>query len=203
VAYADNPFDRERYAKLEAIAAEIYAAHTSYDAATVQAWFELQPGYATPKVDVRAACFRDGRILMVRERRDGRWCLPGGWADVGDSPAEAAVREVREEAGYESVARKLIAVWDSRRRSGTLTAFHSYTLIFQCEITGGEPGENDETDSAEFFARDALPTLSVPRTVIPQLAECFAHWDDPSRPTWFECAGAGAVSAAGGRSGCV
>lgn len=186
LTYADSPFDRERYAKLEAIAAEIYAAHTGFDQAEVRAWFDMQPGYATPKVDVRAACFREGKILMVRERRDGRWCLPGGWADVGDSPKEAAVREVREEAGYTSVAAKLIAVWDSRSRGNILVPFHAYTLIFRCDITGGEPVDNHETDAAEFFARDALPPLSVPRTVTPQLAECFAHWDDPGRPTWFD-----------------
>ena len=78
----------------------MFAAHTGETPATLEQWFAVQPGYATPKVDVRAACFRDGRLLMVRERSDGGWCLPGGWADVGDRPAAAAEREVLEEAGF-------------------------------------------------------------------------------------------------------
>jgi len=82
LAFAENPFERERYQKLHALAVEIFAAHTGRDAATIEQWFAVQPGYATPKVDVRGACFRDGQILLVREKSDGRWCLPGGWADT-------------------------------------------------------------------------------------------------------------------------
>ena len=108
LTYAENDYDRERYQKLRALAVEIFAAQMREDPATIERWFAVQPGYATPKVDVRGACFRNGKILMVREKSDGRWCLPGGWADVGDVPSEAAVREVREEAGFECVARKVI-----------------------------------------------------------------------------------------------
>ena len=186
LTYTENPFDVERYEKLEHLAVEIFAAHTGEVYATIREWFDLQPGYATPKVDVRAACFRDGKVLMVRERRDGRWCLPGGWADVGDVPSEAAEREVREEAGYTCVARKVLGVFDTNRGGEPLAAFHAFKIIFQCEITGGEPVENHETDGAEFFARDAIPPLSGARTTPPQLAECFAHLDDPARATWFD-----------------
>ena len=186
LTYADSPFDRERYARLEALAAEIFAAHTGETPATVTQWFNVQPGYATPKVDVRAACFRDGRILMVRERSDGGWCLPGGWADVGDRPAAAAEREVHEEAGFECATRKVIGVFDANRSGEPLSAFHAFKIIFACDITGGQPQPDHEILEVAFFARDALPTLSANRTTPAQLAECFAHLDDPERRTAFD-----------------
>ncbi|MCC7361105.1 MAG: NUDIX hydrolase [Anaerolineales bacterium] len=186
LTYAQNPFDRERYTKLAALAAEIFAAYTRRPAAEVVAWFDVQPGYATPKVDVRGACFRDGKILLVRERSDGGWCLPGGWAEVGDSPANAAVREVREEAGYTSVARKLLGVFDANRGGGPLVAFHAFKLIFECVITGGDAQPDHEILAVGWFGRAALPPLSGKRTTTAQLAECFAHLDDPARPAAFD-----------------
>ena len=186
LTYADSPFDRDRYEKLAALAVEIFAAHTGQAPATVQQWFDVQPGYATPKVDVRAACFRDGRLLMVRERSDGGWCLPGGWADVGDQPAAAAEREVLEEAGFECVARKVIGVFDANRGGAPLSAFHAFKLIFQCEITGGAARPDHEILEVAFFDRGSLPALSPNRTTPGQLAECFAHLDDPARRTAFD-----------------
>jgi len=191
LTFSENPYDRGRYEALEALAAEIFAAHTGESPATLRQWFTVQPGYATPKVDVRAACFRDGRLLMVRERSDGGWCLPGGWADVGDRPAAAAEREVREEAGFECAARKVIGVFDANRGSAQdgrepLAAFHAFKIIFQCEITGGEPAPDHEILEVAFFGREALPVLSPNRTTPAQLAECFAHLDDPARRTAFD-----------------
>ena len=186
LTYAESPFDRERYTKLEALAVEMFAAHTGEQPATLQRWFSVQPGYATPKVDVRAACFRDGRLLMVRERSDGGWCLPGGWADVGDQPAAAAEREVKEESGFECVARKVIGVFDANRGGEPLAAFHAFKIIFLGEITGGAAQPDHEILEVAFFDRGALPVLSPQRTTTGQLAECFAHWDDPARPAAFD-----------------
>jgi 8-oxo-dGTP pyrophosphatase MutT (NUDIX family) len=186
LAFTENPFDRERYTKLAALAVEIYAAHTGESPAALEAWFAVQPGYATPKVDVRGCCFRDGQVLMVRERSDGRWCLPGGWADVGDLPAESAEREVREEAGFECKARKVIGVFDANRGGEPLAAFHAFKVIFLCEITGGEVNPDHEILEVGFFGRDRLPELSGSRTTSRQLAECFAHLDDKGRATAFD-----------------
>lgn len=186
LTYVENPFDRERYLKLEALAIEMFAAHTGEEPATLQHWFNVQPGYATPKVDVRAACFRERRLLMVRERSDGGWCLPGGWADVGDQPAAAAEREVKEEAGFECVARKVIGVFDANRGGEPLAAFHAFKIIFLCEITGGTPQPDHEILEVAFVDRDALPVLSPQRTTPGQLAECFAHGDDPTRRAAFD-----------------
>ena len=186
LAYADNPFDRERYQKLHEVAAEMLAAHTGELPETIEGWFVVQPGYATPKVDVRGACFRDGKILLVCEKSDGRWCLPGGWADVGDAPSEAAAREVREEAGFECIVHKVIGVFDANRGGEPFSAFHAFKIIFLCEIIGGAPKPDHEILAVDFFARDAIPVLSSNRTSPVHLAECFAHLDNPARPTAFD-----------------
>jgi ADP-ribose pyrophosphatase YjhB (NUDIX family) len=186
LTYAESAFDQERYRKLLDLAQEIFATYTGERAETLAEWFNLQPGYATPKVDVRGACFRDGRVLLVRERSDGGWCLPGGWADVGDVPSESAAREVREEAGFDCAVRKVIGVFDANRGGEPLSAFHAFKIIFYCDITGGAPRPDHEILEVGFFARDVLPPLSGFRTTAAQLAECFAHLDDPGRATAFE-----------------
>ena len=186
LTFTDNPYDRHRYEELHELALEIFAAHTGEAASTIDAWFKVQPGYATPKVDVRGACFRDGKILMVREKSDGGWCLPGGWADVGDVPSESAVREVQEEAGFECAAKKMIGAFDANRGGEPLAAFHAVKLIYLCEITGGKPNPDHEILEVGFFAHNAIPQLSSARTSAAQLAECFAHLDDPSRSTAFD-----------------
>ncbi|MBL8671748.1 MAG: NUDIX hydrolase N-terminal domain-containing protein [Alphaproteobacteria bacterium] len=188
LTYADSQFDRDRYQQLQQLAVEILAAHTGEAPATIDAWTRIQPGYATPKVDVRAACFRDGRILMVRERSDERWCLPGGWADVGDGPAEAAEREVAEESGFTAKARKVIAVRDCNRTGGTppLALVHAFKVTFLCDITGGEASPDHEILEVGFFARHEIPPLSRNRTNEALLDECFRHLDEPGRPTAFD-----------------
>jgi ADP-ribose pyrophosphatase YjhB (NUDIX family) len=186
LTYAQNDYDRERYQKLHDLAVEIFAVHTGEPEATLARWFAVQPGYATPKVDVRGACFRGGKILLVRERADGGWCLPGGWADVGDVPSQAAEREVREESGFECAARKVIGVFDANRGGEPFSAFHAFKIVFLCEITGGAAHPDHEISGVDFFARDALPPLSPHRTTAEWLAECFAHLDDPDRPTAFD-----------------
>lgn len=186
LAYAENVFDRDRYEKIRALSLEILSAHTGRDVDELGRWFAVQPGYATPKVDVRAACFREGKILLVREKSDGGWCLPGGWADVGDRPAESAERETLEESGFSCAARKLIGVFDANRSSEPLPVFHAFKVVFRCEITGGEPKPDHEILAVGFFGRDEIPPLSPCRTPARVLVECFAHHDDPGRPSFFE-----------------
>jgi ADP-ribose pyrophosphatase YjhB (NUDIX family) len=186
LTFSHNDFDRQRYEAVQRIAAQIMAAGTGTPAERLEALFSLESGYATPKADVRAAAFRDGRILLVRERSDGHWTLPGGWADVGDSPREAVEREVREESGYEVRAVKLAAVFDRNRHGHTPFGFHIWKHFFICELVGGSPRESNETDGVEFFAEDSLPPLSVGRVTAAQIARMFEHWRDPARPTTFD-----------------
>src|ERR1019366_3441386 len=117
LTYSQGPYDRERYEELQRLAAEVLAHHTSAPFDQALAIVRAEAGYATPKVDVRTAVFQNGRVLLVRETSDGRWSLPGGWADVGDTPSEVAAREVREESGYEVRVTKLLAVLDKARHA--------------------------------------------------------------------------------------
>lgn len=189
LAFTHDPYDRERYQQLRNLAARIMAAHTGLDVQRVEHVFAGEAGYATPKIDVRGAAFRDGKLLMVREAvDDGRWTLPGGWADVNESPADAVVKEMREESGFEVRAVKLVAVWDSRRQGHATThPFHVWKLFFVCEITGGEARESLETTGVAFFSEDALPAdLSTGRVLLPQLHRMFAHMRRPDLPTDFD-----------------
>lgn len=149
----------------------------------------LKQSYPTPKVDVRGVVFREGRILLVRELTDGRWALPGGWADVGESLAEAVVREVREESGYTTRAVKLLAVANlGRYQDGRPLRPNIYKLFVRCELVSEEPGEliGAETGEAGFFAEDELPDLSAPRVTPAQLARLFEHGRDPDLPADFD-----------------
>ena len=149
----------------------------------------LKQSYPTPKVDVRGVVFREGRILLVRELTDGRWALPGGWADVGESLAEAVVREVREESGYTTRAVKLLAVANlGRYQDGRPLRPNIYKLFVRCELVSEEPGEliGVETAEAGFFAQDELPELSAPRGTPAQLARLFEHERSPDLPADFD-----------------
>jgi ADP-ribose pyrophosphatase YjhB (NUDIX family) len=180
-------FCGQRYHRLTEIAAEIIESHSDLSQQQALDHFLMQPGYATPKVDVRAAVVRDGQILLVQEREDQRWCMPGGWADVGDVPSEAAAREVWEESGFEVVVKKLIGAFDANRDGGRpLELYHAFKLVFWCEITGGEARSSSETLDVGFFAFDDLPPLSSNRTNERHLAEVQAHLKDPRRPSAFD-----------------
>lgn len=155
VAYdGTQVYDRERYEQVRQIAAEMFASDG--EVATADAILALETGHATPKLDVRGAVFRGDEILLVRE--DEAWSLPGGWVDVGESPGEAAVREVLEESGYETRAVKLLALLDRDRHHYEPHAWHIWKAIVLCELAGDEQQPLDsETDTAAFFGRDALP----------------------------------------------
>ena len=141
-------------------------------------------GYVTPKADVRVAVFdAEGRILLVRETQNQRWSMPGGWADVGDSPARSAEREVREEAGYDVELTKLIGVFDAHNPQ---SSFSAYKIVFAGRVVGGSARSDHETDAVDFFAAEDLPPLCAFRTPRRVAAEAFEHWVDPDRPPRFE-----------------
>lgn len=186
LTYSAEGFDRDRYAAVREIAAAMMAAGGRLDPRPLEQVFAGQDGYATPKVDVRAAVFREGRILLVKERQDGLWTLPGGWADVGDAPSRAAERETLEESGLEVRAVKLAAVYDRNRHPHPPMVWHAWKLFFVCELLGGEARPSDETEAVEFFPEGALPPLSVQRVTAEQIAAMFEHHRDPARPTCFD-----------------
>jgi ADP-ribose pyrophosphatase YjhB (NUDIX family) len=186
LTFSHDHFDIERYEQLHAIAAEIMAAHSEADLSVIRELFAGQVGYATPKVDVRGAVFRGDAILLVKERSDGCWTLPGGWADVGDSPAEAVVREIAEESGYQARAVKLLALYDRNKHGHPPIPYHTYKLFFLCELIGGAPAESAETDGVGFFAESEMPDLSLTRVTPTQIARLFAHYRNPDLPADFD-----------------
>jgi ADP-ribose pyrophosphatase YjhB (NUDIX family) len=137
--------------------------------------------------EVRGVVFRDDRILLVKERADGLWTLPGGWADVNESPKEAVVREVVEESGYHTRARKLLAVWDRAKHPHTPPfPYHIYKICILCELMGGEPTESHETEEVGFYPDDGLPELSISRVTPGPIARLYEHCRDPSLQADFD-----------------
>jgi ADP-ribose pyrophosphatase YjhB (NUDIX family) len=183
--YAPDDYHRERYRKLMDIATQIAAEHAGLPREAVAQAFLAPSGYATPKIDVRGAVFRGGKVLLVRERADGGWCLPGGWADVGDQPSAMVEREVREESQLAVKASRVLGVYDANR-DGALEIFHAYKIIFLCEDKGGEPGPSNETSEAGFFALGEIPELSVMRTSMRQLRDVFARAQNTALPPAFD-----------------
>lgn len=184
--YSTDEYNRHRYERLLQIAAEIASEAGKLDSSTVYRLFREPIGYATPRVDVRAAVFRDQRLLLVRERLDGGWTMPGGWADVGDIPSEAAEREAFEEAGFRVKARKVIGVYDANRL-GPLELFHAYKIVFLCDLLEGQPTPSHETSEVAFFGKDEIPAmLSAERTLPRHIADAFHAHQDPSAPTVFD-----------------
>ena len=186
LTFSQDNYDLERYQRLRAIAVEMLAVGSNTPLERVQGLFDQELGYPTPKVDVRGAVFRDDRILMVREISDGRWTLPGGWADVNQSPRECVEREIREESGYEARAIKLVAVYDRRLRNSSAHPSAIYKLFFICELTGGAASPSIETSAVEFFPRDQLPELSLGRTSAMQIERMYEHWKQPDLMTDFD-----------------
>ena len=188
LTYGRDPYDRERYQELQEIAAHMMvASSTDGDIATVQTLFAQQHGYATPKVGVRAVVFDDvGRLLLVRENTDGGWTPPGGWADVGDSPSQVAIREVAEESGYQVRVTRLLGVLDRDKQGHSPIPWHVYNIYFMCEVVAGVATPSSETSAVAWFDRQHIPPLSLDR-VQPHLIDLFfAYYDDPTLPAAFD-----------------
>jgi len=185
LAYSKNEFDIERYKRLQEITAEMIEDQTEVSKESVLDSFSMQAGYATPKIDVRGAVIHEGKILLIQERMDERWAMPGGWADLGNAPASVAEREVWEESGYRVKAEKVVAVLDANRIE-PMEFYHAFKIIFLCRLIGGKPQISHETLAVDFFDINDLPPLSLYRTNESMLQEVFAHVKDPARPTIFD-----------------
>jgi ADP-ribose pyrophosphatase YjhB (NUDIX family) len=192
--YSRDPYDLERFVELAGLAESLIARLAGETPARIGELFLPERGYPTPKVDVRAGVFRDDAILLVRETSDGRWALPGGWADERESPREAIEREVREEAGLEVVAAKLVAVKDrSLHGYAPRRLEHVYKLFFLCSPRTDDATLRDwqgvcgiETSAAGFFPLSALPELSFGRTLEDDIGLLAAHRREPALPTYFD-----------------
>src|SRR3954452_6464343 len=184
--YTESAFERERFEEVRAIAAEL-ATSPDKGLESLAATFAAERGHACPKIDVRAAAFRDGRALLVRGRDDGLWTMPGGWAEVGESPRAAVEKELAEESGHGGRAERLVGVYEQDSRTRPRWPFYGWKLVFLCELHADTPVAPQASEITEvgFFALDDLPPLSR-RTAPEHLAAGLAHARDASMPTHFD-----------------
>lgn len=187
LTYAENPYEVERYEQLRDISSQMMAAISDAEPEFIANLFKHEKGYMTPKVDVRGVVFNDvGEMLLVQEAKNGRWTLPGGWADVGDTPRQAVEREIREESGYEAQVTKLLAVYDRDQQGYPAHEFAIYKLFFACDLVGGEAKLSHETTGVGFFSQDNLPDIDEGRSLTKHLLQFFAQRDNPYAPTLFD-----------------
>ena len=189
LTFATGDYDLDRYRQVSQLAADLLAVISGRPAVDLAIELGRDSGYATPKIDVRGAIFDDHeRVLLMREKTDGLWSLPGGWADPGDAPSAAVIREIIEETGYHASAVKLIACWD-RDLQGNRPPLpvHVYKLFFLCRRDGAvQPPSALETLDIGWFDFHALPPLSLGRVNHRQLERALAHHRDPSLPSEFD-----------------
>lgn len=181
LAYTENPYDIERYEQLRQISFEMMETLSNTKVEIIHDLFEHEKGYQTPKVDVRGVVFRGDEILMVQEKADKRWTLPGGWADIGYTPNEIAVKEVWEESGLVVEPVRLLAVLDKKCHNHPPTPWYSYKIFILCAELGGELHASVETLDARFFPLDKLPPLSMDRITEEQIKLMYEFKANPER----------------------
>ena len=185
--YARDPYEKARAEQLLEVAAEMVSNGTNTSSGEVLETLIKQGGYITPKVDVRAAVFNGGRLLMAKECADGGWTLPGGWADVGETPRQAVERETLEETGCIVKARRLIVLYDANRINDQLSLFHAYKLVFLCTLKGGDVRTSHETSEVQFFDVEKLPTpFSANRTLPRHIEDALEAYRNPQKCAVFD-----------------
>lgn len=185
--YAENAYDLQRYDQITEIVHAMLAKLADAPMAKVENFFVPDAGYATPKVDLRAGVFRDQKILLVRERSDDCWALPGGWADVAESPTQGIEKEVFEESGYVAKVIRLVAIKDrSLHNYRHQYPDHLYKLFFLCQLVGGSPLPNIEISEIDFFPLTALPPLSESRVLKQDIELLWAYHNDPHKQVYCD-----------------
>ncbi|CAH2808171.1 MAG: hypothetical protein CBHOC_4822 [uncultured Caballeronia sp.] len=177
ITYSKNEFDTERFINLRKLSAELLAKLENVHVEKAAKWIAYDEHYATPKVDVRALVYDDcGKVLLIQEKSDGLWTLPGGWCDTGESPAASVVREVLEETGLKVAVARLVAFFDKLKHEHPPQMPHAYKCFFLCKQNGGEIlHTTNETLDCKYFAGDNLPRLSLDRVTANQIANLTEH----------------------------
>ncbi|MBI2418002.1 MAG: NUDIX hydrolase N-terminal domain-containing protein [Ignavibacteriales bacterium] len=186
ITYSRNEYDLERYEELKQIAQKLFSIANEEPIGLVEKILFPEHGYVTPKVDVRGIIIRGNKILLVKEKSDGKWCPPGGWADWGYTPAQVVEKEVREEAGMIVKAAKLLAVFDKCKHPHPRDIFYIYKMFFQCEILSDTMTSGTETLDVAFFALDELPELSLGRITREQIVTMFDFHNNPDKAAVFD-----------------
>ncbi|MEH7385780.1 NUDIX hydrolase [Bacillus sp. JJ1521] len=186
LAYSKDVYDIERFEELRKLSAEIVTEFSNKNLEEVSRIFISEEGYQTPKVDIRAVVFKGNKILMVKEKSDNGWTLPGGWADIGLSPSENAVKEVEEESGYIVKPKRLLGVLDRNKHGHTPNIYDIYKIFIECELVGGEPMTSIETSDVGFFLKESIPPLSVGRITEEQIRKLFEYKDKQQIEVMFD-----------------
>lgn len=186
LTYSKDVYDLERFELIRNLSVEILSKQTDMDMTVIKDLFASETGYATPKVDIRAVVFKNNKILMVKEKTDGDWALPGGWADIGLTPSEVAVKEVKEESGLDVKAIKLLGVLDKKCHPHPPSLYHVYKIFIHCEIIGGQLMAGIETSAVKFFDENELPALSIARNTKTQIDMAFKNFNNPEEPVYFD-----------------
>ncbi len=173
LAFTKDKYDRERYSELLDLSIQILQNITKIEASKLEFIFNRDIGYQTPKVGVRAVVFREDEILLVREKMDNKWCIPGGYADVGMTPSETVITEVKEESGLDVSPIRILGLIDYNKHQRRPFPFDIYQLFMECEIVGGEAKPGLETSEVGFFKIDDLPELSERRVTKMQILQMF------------------------------
>ncbi len=182
LTYASNEYEIERYKELEQISLEMMSGVTGAPMEKLSIYFESKKEYITPKVDIRIVIFNEQKkILLVKEKADGKWSLPGGWADIGSSPKEIAVKEALEETGFDVKPKKLLAILDKRCHPHPPQLDYVYKIFIHCEIVGGTTTAAFDILDIGFFAQDAIPELSLDRVLPTQINLMFEYLDNPNK----------------------
>ncbi|GIP21657.1 NUDIX hydrolase [Paenibacillus sp. J22TS3] len=169
LAYSKDIYDLERFEQLRELSIEILNEYSDVEPALIRELFASETGYATPKVDIRGVIVKEDQVLLVREKADGGWALPGGWADIGLSPKEIVVKEVEEEAGLKVAPVRLLGVLDKKFHHHPPSPYHVYKIFILCEAVSGEAAPGIETSEVGYFAEDQLPELSLERNTPEQI----------------------------------
>ena len=186
LTYTDNVYDIERYERLREIAAEIIEEKSNISLEKVKDLFCNENGYQTPKIDTRAAIFKDEKILLTHEN-NGTWSLPGGWCDVLESVASNTIKEVKEETGLDVETIKIIAVQDRNKHNKPIYAYGVCKIFVLCNVIGGEFIENIETTEIKYFSLDEIPhNLAEEKTNNEQIEMCFKAYKDEKWQTQFD-----------------
>jgi ADP-ribose pyrophosphatase YjhB (NUDIX family) len=183
LAYSKDKYDIERFQQIRDLSVEILEEYTELGEEKIKALFCNESGYQTPKVDIRAAIFKDSKILLVKESIDGCWSLPGGWADVDLSVKENIIKEAKEEAGVNVLPKRIIAILDRNKHNSPVSVYGIYKIFVLCELIDGAFEENIETEASGFFSLSNLPPLSIDRITEKQIEMCLqAQLEDNFQP---------------------
>ncbi|MCA0363715.1 MAG: NUDIX hydrolase [Bacteroidetes bacterium] len=186
LTFTKDKFDKERYEELLDLSMLILNNITAIDYSKLDFVFNRDIGYQTPKVGIRAVVMRDDKILLVKEKMDNKWSLPGGYADTGMLPSEIAVNEVKEESGFDVKPTRILGLIDYNKHQERPFPFDVYQLFMECEIIGGEAKTGIETSDVQFFSIDNLPELSERRVTEQQILKMYELYNDKNLAPIFD-----------------